>query len=202
MPVILIGAAAVLLYSGIEGARHGVVRRAVEVVGLLLIFLFASQLADAVEPWLAETTGMSGRAAFFGSWTVVLVGGVVGVRLLATTLGKLARFSIVGWLDRTGGFVLGVLFGAVLVSCLLIGVLALPVGDDLKQDLREAPTTGILLGVAPSVYDAAARVWDGERFRDLVDEHLEPTARGAVRGIKAFLDDLDTDGDGGGEPHR
>jgi len=202
MPVVLIGAAAVLLYSGFEGARHGVVRRAVEVVGLLLIFLFASQLADTVEPWLVDTTGMSGRAAFFGAWTVVLVGGVVGVRLLAAGLGKLARFSIVGWLDRTGGFVLGVLFGAVLVSCLLIGLLALPLGNDFKHDLRETPSTGFLLAVAPSVYDAAASVWDGERFRDLVDEHLEPTARGAVEGIKAFLEDLDTDRDGGGEPPR
>jgi len=202
MPVILIASAAVLLYCGIEGARHGVVRRAVEIVGLLLIFLFASQLAHAVEPWLARTVGISGRAAFFSAWTLVLVGGVVGVRMLAAGLGKLARFSIVGWLDRGGGAVLGLSFGAVLVSCALNGLLAAPVGDDLKDELRESTPTAMLLGVAPSFYDAASRTWKGGRFRDLFDEHVEPTARGAVEGIKAYLDDVRTNEDASGDSRQ
>ena len=187
MEPVLVICGLVLAFSLVDGFRHGILRRAVELAGLILIFLFASRLADAIEPALSEKLGASPTAAFFGSWAIVLVGGVVLLRIVAATVASLTRLSVVGWLDRLGGAVLGLVFGLVLTSLLLIGVLALPVSDELKQEVRIHPVTRPLLHVAPSLYDAASQLWDGEDFFEMIEERLEPVARKAEEGLRAFL---------------
>ncbi len=184
MQIILIAAAVLVLLSAVEGFRHGVIRRAIEVLGLLAMFVFASSLAGAVEERLADQLGLSQELAFFGSWIGVLVVGVIGVRLLALTISKVLRFSIIGWLDRAGGATLGVAFGAVLVSCALVGLVAAPIDDDFKTEIREHPVAGPLLRVAPAVYDVVRQVWDGEAFFDMV-RSAEPAARRAAEELRS-----------------
>ena len=193
MIAIWIGAGIVVTWFLVEGVRHGVVRRIVEFVGLVLVFVFASRLAGDLEPVLHEKWGMAARAAFFVSWGVVLVGGILLVRLAATLSQKLVRLTITAWLDRIGGGVLGALFGGVIVSCLLIVVLALPVGEELKHEIREDEVSSRLLHLAPSFYDAVSGLWDGDSFFGMIREHVEPAARGAAESIRAVVEDLDRD---------
>jgi len=193
MLVIYIAAAAIVLWFGIEGLRHGVVRRVVEVVGLIAIFLFASTLAGALRPHLVGAIDLSPRAAFFTAWVIVLVGGVVLTRILARGVAKLFSFSIIGWLDKGGGFLLGTLFGCILVSCLMILVLALPVSGDLKAEMRDDPPSSFLLHLAPAVYDTASDFWNGDKFSELVDEVLEDNAREALDHLRAFLLEITND---------
>lgn len=191
MEGVLILAGVLMLWSGIEGYRHGVIRRVVEIVGLILVFLLASRLAAFLEPELAERLPISNKVAFFASWTIVLIGGIWATRLLARGLSKLFSFSVIGWLDKGGGFVLGVAFGAILASTILILVLALPVGDDYRREIRENRWSNALLWVAPSVYDGLCTVLPGDSFRELVRDHIEPTAREAAEEIKAFFLDAE-----------
>lgn len=195
LAVIYLAAAIIVLWFGIEGLRHGVVRRVVEIVGLLAIFLFASTLAGSLRPHLVDAVDLSPRAAFFLAWVVVLVGGILLTRLLARGIAKLFSFSIIGWLDKGGGFLLGTLFGCILVSCLMILLLALPLPDDLKAEMRDDPPSSFLLHLAPSVYDSASEIWNGERFAVLVDEVLEPNARQALDHLRAFLLEITADGE-------
>lgn len=195
MPVIYIASAVIVLWFGIEGLRHGVVRRVVEIVGLVAIFLFASTLAGALRPHLVAAVDLSPRAAFFTAWVIVLVLGIVLTRFLARGVAKLFSFSIIGWLDRGGGFLLGTLFGCILVSCLMILLLAVPLPDDLKADMREDPPSSFLLHLAPAVYDTASEIWEGEKFSELVEEVLEPNAREALDHLRAFLLEITTGDD-------
>jgi uncharacterized membrane protein required for colicin V production len=196
MEAVLIGVVLVFAYFGIEGLRHGVVRRAVEVVGLLLVFLCAAELSRALQPTLAHKLDVSDRAAFVTAWAVVLIAGVVAVRLLAAGASKLVRLSIVSWLDRTGGLILGLAFGAVISSCLLIALLAVPVDRHLKDEVRDERFTGALLNVAPAVYDLLRSAHDGERFLDMLRDKVEPVTDRAVQGLKALVEDADRDDDG------
>jgi uncharacterized membrane protein required for colicin V production len=193
---IWVGSALVVLWFLIEGVRQGVVRRIVELVGLILVFVFASRLAGDVEPVLHDKWGMSARAAFFVSWAVVLVGGVFLVRLAATLSQKLVRLTITAWLDRIGGALMGALFGGVIVSCLLIGLLALPVEDELKQEIRSDQVTSRLLYLAPAFYDAVSGLWNGDGFFEMIREHVEPAARNAADSIRAVVEDLDAEAAG------
>lgn len=193
MPALWIAVAVVLAWFAVEGFRHGVVRRLVELIGLVVIFLFASRLAGDIEPVLSDSWGLSPKVAFFSAWILVIVVGVVSVRLLAAGSQKLVRFSIAGWLDRVGGIVLGAIFGGVVASCLLIVLIALPVDDDLRDGVREDPALGVVLRFAPNVYDFVRQAWDGERFFEMVREHVEPAAEKAAESIRAVVEDLDRD---------
>ena len=90
----------ILTISTIVGIKHGVVRRVIEILGLVLIFLFASRVADVIEPSLSDAFDIDPGATFFIAWAVVLIGGILLVRLIAIGMGKLFRLSILGWLDR------------------------------------------------------------------------------------------------------
>jgi membrane protein required for colicin V production len=187
MQIVLVLCGLILAFTLVDGFRHGIVRRVVELAGLIAIFLFASRLADALEPSLSEGLGASPTAAFFGSWAIVLVGGVVLLRVVAATISSLLRLSVIGWLDRLGGAVLGLVFGLVCTSLLLIGLLALPVSGSLKQEVRDHPVTRPLLHFAPSLYDAISPLWGGRDFFEMIEERLEPVARKAEEGLRAFL---------------
>jgi membrane protein required for colicin V production len=189
--VLWILAAAIVFVSTFAGFRHGVVRRVVELVGLIAIFLFASGFAARLRPWLGERFDWDERAVFLTSWVLVLVVGLFGVRLLGIALQKLVRISVVGWLDRLGGAVLGAVFGVLLASCLFVGALALPLGDQIHDPMREDPYASTLLRLAPNVYDALRGLWQGEEFFENLGEIVEPAAREAVERIEAAIEAID-----------
>jgi membrane protein required for colicin V production len=111
MSALWIAAAVIVTAATVEGVRQGVVRRVVELVGLILVFFFASRLANLLAPELDGLFGMDSSAGFYASWAVVLIVGVVAVRLVASGLRKIVHLTLVGWLDRMGGGVLGMAFG-------------------------------------------------------------------------------------------
>lgn len=189
----------VVAACAIDGFRHGVVRRFVELVGLVAVFVFASTLASALEPELVGRVGLGARASFFLSWIVVIVGGLLLVRLAAALAQKAVRLSITGWIDRTGGVVLGLAFGALICSCILVVILALPVDKGVKREIRDQPVASALLHLAPAVYDGLRGAWKGERFFELIEEHVEPAARGAAEQIRAVVDELQRSGSGSDE---
>jgi membrane protein required for colicin V production len=176
MDVLWIVSGVIVALTTVEGVRQGVVRRAVELVGLIAVFLFASRLADLLAPQLASLFGMGSSTAFYVSWAVVLVGGVVAVRLAASGMRKLVHLTLVGWLDRVGGGVLGLAFGLVLASCGFILAWTIPVSEELREEIEASEPGNMLLHLAPAVYDAGVELIGGERFFDMLQEHLQPAA--------------------------
>ncbi len=191
MEILWILAGVLVVGSLISGLRHGVVRRVVELVGLVAIFLFASSMAAWLRPWVGERIDWDERVVFLASWGAVLVGGLVGVRLLAIALQRIVRISVVGWLDRLGGAVLGALFGAVLASCLFVAATALPIEGSIHDRMREDPYSSFLLHLAPDLYDALRGIWQGDEFFEALGERVEPAARQAVERIEAAIDEFD-----------
>jgi uncharacterized membrane protein required for colicin V production len=196
MPVLIVICLLIIAVAMVDGFRNGVIRRLLETVGLIAIFLFASRLADWLEPHLSSGLAASPKVAFFGSWLIVIVGGVITVRVLAGAAATLMQVSVVGTLDRVGGALVGLLFGSLISSLLLIACLAMPIDDDLKRGVRDHPFTNSLLHLAPAVYDAAATLWDGEDFFRMIEERLEPLADEAREGLKAFLGESERDDSG------
>lgn len=189
MPIVYAVVGALVVWFTIEGARDGVIRRLVEILGLLLVFVFASRLAGDLEPVLHDSWGLPARGAFFGAWILVIVGGVVAVRLLAKLSQKIVRLTITGWLDRAGGALLGALFGGVIASCALVLALALPLGDDIKREVRDDAITGPILHLAPAVYDVARGAWDGRSFFDMIEEHTGVDVGDKAAQIRAAVED-------------
>ena len=194
MSTIIVISILIILAMMVDGFRHGVIQRTVETVGFILIFIFASRLADWVEPVLTKQLSATPKIAFFGSWAIVLVGGVIFVRIAAGAFATLMKSSVVGTLDKVGGTIMGLLFGCLLVSVLLVGILAATDSPRLRTQIEDHPFTGRLLHVAPDVYDAAAKTWHGQNFFKMIRERLEPIGKETIDTLKAEVSRHQKDG--------
>ncbi len=194
MPTIIVLSILIILAMMVDGFRHGVLQRTLETVGFIAVFIFASRLADWIEPTLTKGLAATPRIAFFGSWAIVLVGGVIFVRIASAAFASLMKFSIVGMLDHIGGMIMGLLFGCLLVSVLLIGMIAATDSPRLRTEIQDHPFTGPLLHVAPDVYDVAAKAWHGEGFFKMIQERLEPLGKETIDTLKAHVSHYAKDG--------
>jgi uncharacterized membrane protein required for colicin V production len=194
MAVLIAICLSIIVAAMIDGFRHGVIQRAVETLGLIFIFIFASRLADWIQPGLTSGLSASPRAAFFVSWAIVIIGGIILVRIAAGAFASLTKISIIGSLDHLGGAVMGLLFGSLFVSVLLVGVLAVSDSPRLRREIHDHPITGPLLDFAPEVYDVVAQTWHGESFFKMIESRLEPIASQTKDNIKAYMSEHTKDG--------
>jgi hypothetical protein len=72
------------------------------------------------------------------------------------------HWTPLGWLDRLGGAICGVLIGALLVSVGLIAVSQAPRGADRARGLHGPPGRRAIYHAAPSLYQGARRLFGGQ----------------------------------------
>ena len=153
---------AVLAICGFYGWRAGMVRRVLELVGLVLAILVSARFAAAVTPWLAEHTAMSAHTALLTSYVLVFVVALIAARLLAGALAAVIRWTPLGWLDRLGGAVCGVTIAALLISVGLIAVSQGSGGQAVREAYLRQPVGEAIYHAAPSLYQGARRLFGGQ----------------------------------------
>jgi membrane protein required for colicin V production len=153
---------AILALCGYYGWRAGVLRRLLELAGVVLAIVLSARFAAAVAPWLGHRTAMSETTALLASYVLVFVGALILVSLLARTLTRLIHWTPLGWLDRLGGAICGVVLGALLVSIGLIAVSQAPRGEAVREAYLRQPAGQIIYQAAPSLYHSARRLFGGQ----------------------------------------
>jgi membrane protein required for colicin V production len=176
---------ALIAICGIYGWRAGVVRRLVELAGVVAAILLSARFASAVAPWLADHSAMDDTTALVAAYILVFVAALVAVRVIASAVARFVRWTPLGWLDRLGGAVCGAAIGALLVSVGLIAVSQAPRGEAVRSAYVERPVGEVIYYAAPSVYQAARQLFGGEvdelweRAVDLKDRVVEEAERAA-----------------------
>ncbi|KPJ52514.1 MAG: hypothetical protein AMJ37_02765 [Dehalococcoidia bacterium DG_18] len=114
----------VLALATFMGFRQGIISMVLPVVGLIIGVILAGQHCGTVGGWLpienAEYAGWAGYA-------IILLVTFIAAVILARILRRFIRLVLLGWVDRLGGailgLVLGVLFsGAALAACVKFGL--------------------------------------------------------------------------------
>ncbi|MBC8423516.1 CvpA family protein [bacterium] len=187
---------ALLFVFAIAGWRAGLIRRVLEFVGMLASVLLASRFGFVAAEWLQETTGLDDRYAGPVGWLLVFAVLLVVTKLLAWALAKALRVSILGWVDRWGGALLGMLMGVLVCSVLLMLVCRVSGDGDLADQVRKDPVIRLVHGAAPALYalvangenDDLERLW--QRTREGLDKLPDPgDAASSVR--EAVEDKID-----------
>ena len=176
-PLVVIAAIVMALFA-LLGFREGVVRRLVEVAGALLTIVLTARFAAQLAPRVVDTTGWSEGAAVLSAWVALIIVGLLLSRLLAVTLSKAVRLTVLGWVDRVGGMICGALFG-LLVASVMVNFIALLGGERVQNSLSADPAGRFVAGAAPNIArqarllagDSFAMYWD--KGRDETDEHLD-----------------------------
>ncbi len=99
------------------GLRKGLILMVLSVVGLIVGIILAGRYHVALSEHLTLISSES--AARIVAFLLILVGVGLAARLLAFLLGKLSSLALLGWINRIGGAILGLLLGALFCAVIL-----------------------------------------------------------------------------------
>jgi membrane protein required for colicin V production len=134
----------ILAYSLLIGLFRGLLKEAASVVGVLGGFFLAYGFYATAAGYL---TGLVSNPAYRNilAFLAIFCTVVIAVNVVAVIVKYLMRIVFLGWLDRLGGFVFGVVKGALIVSVIFLALTAfLPKGTPLIKDSATAPYIAVV----------------------------------------------------------
>ncbi|MBD3220582.1 hypothetical protein GF314_05025 [bacterium] len=162
----------VLGVFGVLGWRAGVIRRLVELAGVVAAVLLTARFAAGVAPWLGRQVDLDDTTVLVMAHVFLFVIALVLVRLLANAVARFVRWTPLGWLDRVGGAVCGILLGALIASVGLIAVSQAPGGEQVREAYDRNWAGRAIYHAAPAMYQGAHRLFGG-RVDELWERAVE-----------------------------
>jgi membrane protein required for colicin V production len=180
---VLMALAAIFIF-GILGFKDGVVKRILEIAGVLVTLILTARFASAVQPTIVDKTGLHEGPALLLTWGLLFFVGLVLSRILANVVRKMVRLTVLGWLDKWGGAVVGLAFGLLVTSALLVAASQVPGGDKIQDAYDRVPLGRFIFYAAPSIYQEARKVAGGdvdEVWRRVLTVTRDKTAEGKAK---------------------
>ena len=143
----------ILVVFFITGAKRGLIRQALDILGIILAFLGAFYLAHYVAGYLEDSIALQYTISLILSAVAIFIAIMIFFKVMGAFLKKVAEIALLGPLDRIGGGLFGLFKGVLLVSLLLIIALNIPLPDQYKQQIRDRPLAIGIYPVLPSVFD-------------------------------------------------
>ena len=149
---------AVLVIAVVCGLRTGIIKAVLSLVGLIVGVILAGRYYVPISEQL--TFIPSATAAKFVAYAIILIGVMVVAGVLASLLKRTASVVMLGWINRLGGAVFGLLLGTIFCSALLaVWVKALGTGGGVT----ESGLATLLLDRFPMVLALLPDEFDGIR---------------------------------------
>jgi uncharacterized membrane protein required for colicin V production len=186
----ILGALAAIVFFGVLGFKDGVVKRILEIAGVFVSLILTARFASAVQPTVVEKTGLHEGPALLLTWGLLFFAGLVLSRLIATVVRRMIRLTILGWLDKWGGAVVGLAFGTLVTSAVLVGASMVPGGDRVQAAYDRVPLGRFIFYAAPTIYQQARKLAGGD-VDEVWKRVLETTRRGAESGQEKLREELD-----------
>lgn len=183
---LIFGLAVVVLFGAL-GWRDGLVKRVLEVAGAIAALLLTARFAGVVQPWLSRVTGAGNGPALLITWAVMFVVLLVLSRLLAGLVAKLLRVTVLVWVDRLGGALLGLCFGTLLASVLLVAASQVRGGGGIQADCDRTFAGRTIYYSAPRLY-IQARKASGGRVEEAWERFTTRAAEAAAAGRRKLKD--------------
>ena len=176
LPLIL--ALVAIAVFGVLGYRDGVIKRIIEIAGVFVALILTARFATSVSPWVMDQTGAAEGPALLMTWAGLFIAGLILSRLLAKVLSKLVRLTILGSLDKIGGAVVGMAFGTLVISVILVALSQVPGAEGIQPAYDRNPAGRFIFYAAPNVYRSVQGLGGG-KVDDVWDRVLE-TTKGAA----------------------
>jgi membrane protein required for colicin V production len=151
--LVSIGLSIVLLIGVVTGYRRGFVRQVMELVGLLAAFLLGIFFASVAASFLVARFGFPYSPALVISFIVIFLVALVLFRFIAVAMQKVIGWTLLGWVDRLTGSLLGLLLGMIVTSVLIWLMLAVPLPAGLRSGIERSEVSMFLQPVAPRIFN-------------------------------------------------
>jgi len=140
--------------SAFQGLMRGLIKTVFSIIGVIVAIVAASRFYDTVSGWF----GFAENAVFNAfAFVVVLVAVMVIFSLLANMLRSFTSTIMLGWADRLGGALLGLLIGALLLGAALsvwISLFSPAVAAESSIAAFLAGKFPLVLALLPSDFDS------------------------------------------------
>jgi membrane protein required for colicin V production len=107
-----------LLIPTFIGWRRGLIGTVVPLVGFVVAIVLAGQFYDSVANWLLHWLHSPAQAKLLG-FAIVFIAVLAAALFVASIARRLLNFLLLGWVDKIGGLVFGLLTGALVAGALL-----------------------------------------------------------------------------------
>ncbi len=111
----------ILAIPALIGFSRGLVKTVLPLVGIMLGVFLAGRFYGSMGDWLSTWLESDAQADIVG-FLVVFVLTVVVVLVISEVISKFVKLTLLGWLDRAGGAILGLVVGAFFASVILAAV--------------------------------------------------------------------------------
>ena len=139
--IVLLG---ILIVSTIVGFVKGFLRQAIELAGAIAAFILAILLSGAVAEWLEQQFQFPYSVALVVGFIALVLLGLFGSRFIATVVSKIVKMTVLNFVDRLAGGVLGLIFGMIICSLLITAALELPFDYDFRREVASSPNEPVL----------------------------------------------------------
>jgi len=153
----------VIILFAIRGVVKGLFKEGCGLVGILVGFIVAINRYEAVgEVISSELNFIPPKISYLISFALIfigiaLIGGVAGI-----ILHKASKYTIIRGIDGGGGFILGLIEGALICSIILILLNISPISKRANEWMKGSTLTPYLIKVGPFVYDNIVSLMPGE----------------------------------------
>ncbi|MCD6471841.1 CvpA family protein [Candidatus Aerophobetes bacterium] len=153
----------IVILFAIRGIVKGLFKEVCGLIGILVGLIVAINRYEAVgEIISSEFSFIPPKISYLISFALIfigiaLIGGVAGI-----ILHKVSRYTIIRGIDGGGGFILGLIEGALICSVILILLNISPISERADKWMKGSTLTPYLIKVGPFVYDNMISVMPGE----------------------------------------
>ena len=120
----------VLLLATFIGLWRGIIAIVLPLVGLIVGVFLAGQYYGTVGGWLPIDNP---EYAKWAAYAIIIVGTFIVAIILAYILRRLIRWVLLGWVDRLGGAVLGLVLGGLLCAAALAASVKFGLGTEVIE---------------------------------------------------------------------
>ena len=162
----------ILVLFAITGLRKGLIIEAFYLASFLFGAYGAMHFSDAVADWMSDFINVNEDYLTIISFIVTFIIVLILVRLLGRVISRLLEAISLGFVDKIGGFIFGVLKGALLVSVIIMIMNVFGASDLINNDLRESSKLYTLTeSIANTIYDNREDLED--KVEDALDKSMD-----------------------------
>ena len=107
-----------LAISTITGLRKGLIKTIIPLVGIIIAVVLGGRFYGSVADWLSTWLHSPSQANIAG-FAIIFVAVVIASLIIASLLSKFLSLLLLGWVDKLGGAILGLVMGGLVCGAIL-----------------------------------------------------------------------------------
>ncbi|MCG8607123.1 CvpA family protein [bacterium] len=163
----------------IKGLFRGFFREVLGLVGLIVALILATKYMSNVSVWIDSVIDVPPSAASLLAYLLIFFAVFIATQVLAHTLQRLFKYSMLGGLEKMAGGIVGFLKGATIISLLVLFISVIPFGRQFVPDTAGSVLFRPMQNFAPYVFNFLMTVIPNSKsFYDELKENFDNFSAG------------------------